>query len=368
MGRVNGISCNGAGANPRHYDDVEVQAALDNLPAEGGTLYLEGTLTFSKTVSRAINDVTIRGGGLCTRINLDGATPVFDCTGLDGWRFEDFDTDAGGITTTSATSLLIAYWLDGVLQQTYTAGTSLNPTTDGSYKFDFADSATPRMTWDANDRNYYDRTGNRWGWQIGGIDTMLIYADRIFFGLTVCQELRARTTPTTPSSGLGRFFGKTVGGRTLPHWIDEGGTEIDLGGAVFTEVRSFTETAEAGTYTATVVLPAGATVLDVRWSNQALWTAATSATLDVGDGDDPDGYFDAVDLQAAPIADVNGAGGISSFLKDTGAGLYSGLTKYSASAQTITATVVTVGATGSAGRSRLRVLWSIAPVTAATKA
>jgi len=113
MGRVNGISCNGAGANPRHYDDVEVQAALDNLPAEGGTLYLEGTLTFSSTVSRAIDNVTILGQGLTTRINFDGANPVFSAGSQDGWVFRDFDTDAGGVDVASATNSAVEFWKDG---------------------------------------------------------------------------------------------------------------------------------------------------------------------------------------------------------------------------------------------------------------
>lgn len=133
-------------------------------------------------------------------------------------------------------------------------------------------------------------------------------------------------------------------------------------------IYSFTETAGAGTYTANYGFPPGSTILDVRWSNQAVWTAATSATLNVGDDDDPDAYFDAVDVKAAPIADVNGAGGISSFLGDTGAGLYAKLTKYSSALKSITATVVTVGATGNAGRSRLTILYCGGPGYPAEKA
>ena len=36
---------------------------------------------------------------------------------------------------------------------------------------------------------------------------------------------------------------------------------------------SFTETTGAGTYTGTVAIPAGATVLDVIWRNTVLWAA-----------------------------------------------------------------------------------------------
>jgi len=166
------------------------------------------------------------------------------------------------------------------------------------------------------------------------------------------------------------------------------------------EHRMFIEMAGAGTYTATINLPAHATVLDVRFSNSALWTADVSATLNVGDADDPDGYFSGVDLKTTPAASVHGAGGISSFLggvgaetytptnvttdrafdanntsldeiadvlgtllndlkKTTGAGAYAGLSKYSSNYQTITATIVTVGATGAAGRSRLTVIYAV---------
>jgi hypothetical protein len=139
-----------------------------------------------------------------------------------------------------------------------------------------------------------------------------------------------------------------------------------LSSGVLTEVRTFIQTAGAGVYTAIVEIPSECMVLDVRWMNDALWGAATSATLNVGDADDVDGYFAAVDLKAAPIANVNGAGGISCFLKDTGAGAYAGLTKYSSSLLVITATVTVVG-TGTGGKSWLTVLYTVGPNVAATK-
>ena len=143
----------------------------------------------------------------------------------------------------------------------------------------------------------------------------------------------------------------------------------DTGGLVIVEERSFTETTGAGTYTATVAIPAGASVLDVIWDNTVLWTAATSATLNVGDGDDSDGYITGVDVKAAPAADVNGAGGISSKGEDTGTGAYKGLVKKYSTGGTITATVVTIGASGNAGRSKLFVIYALpASVIAAIKA
>jgi hypothetical protein len=79
--------------------------------------------------------------------------------------------------------------------------------------------------------------------------------------------------------------------------------------------RTFAETSGSGTYTATVVVPAGATVQDVIWRNTVLWTNAASASLIVGDDDDDNGYIEATNLKAVPVADTNGAGaGLSSRL------------------------------------------------------
>ena len=57
----------------------------------------------------------------------------------------------------------------------------------------------------------------------------------------------------------------------------------------------------AGTYTGTVVLPAGAVLIDVIVHAEALWAAGTSATLIVGDTVDDDGIFTAVNLKATDL-------------------------------------------------------------------
>ena len=57
-----------------------------------------------------------------------------------------------------------------------------------------------------------------------------------------------------------------------------------------TEIRCaevlFTETTGAGTYTGTISLPAGSTLIDIQVQSTALWDTATSATMIVGDADD----------------------------------------------------------------------------------
>ena len=133
---------------------------------------------------------------------------------------------------------------------------------------------------------------------------------------------------------------------------------------------TFTETAAAGTFTATIALPAGATLIDVIVNAVALWTSQTSATMIVGDGTDPDGYFTAVDMKATDLL----AGESISFAQAGGkAGAYIAGSqvspRYSATARSVIGVITKVGTTGTAGRTRMVVLWAAAPVqTAATYA
>jgi hypothetical protein len=129
----------------------------------------------------------------------------------------------------------------------------------------------------------------------------------------------------------------------------------------------------AGTYTADFVLPAGSTVIDIIVEAEALWTAATSAVIDVGNTGDPDGYFSAVNLKATDLlagqsislgsTQVNGGDGAAYVIVGTSTHLTRG---YSASAQTISAVVTSVGA-GTAGRTRVTVLYAVANATTITQ-
>lgn len=120
----------------------------------------------------------------------------------------------------------------------------------------------------------------------------------------------------------------------------------------------------AGTYTADFVLPAGSTLVDIIIEGEALWTAATSASLEIGDSADPDGYWTAVDLKATDLLAGESLSLASNQLRgSTEIGAYGTVgtstqlnRRYSASERTITATVVSVGA-GTAGRTRITVLY-----------
>ena len=142
-----------------------------------------------------------------------------------------------------------------------------------------------------------------------------------------------------------------------------------LAGPVIAEELRFQETAGAGTYTASVLLDAGTTLLDIIVNGVALWTATTSATLIVGDGDNDDGFFEATDLKATDLL----AGQSISFAFAGGkAGAYLANShvspRYTGNGRTITAKVTTVGAAGDAGRTRVLVVYARMEAAKATDA
>lgn len=87
-------------------DNVQFQAALDALPANGGKLHvLGGQYTFTSTVTRAIGNVIIEGVGYSTYFTYNGATALFICGG-NNWVFQDIRFDAGGIDENGHTDVI----------------------------------------------------------------------------------------------------------------------------------------------------------------------------------------------------------------------------------------------------------------------
>lgn len=131
--------------------------------------------------------------------------------------------------------------------------------------------------------------------------------------------------------------------------------------------RTFTETATAGVYTGSVTVPAGASILDIIVNAVALWDTGTSATMKVGDATDDDGYYTAVNLKAT---DLLAGESISFALAGGKAGAYIANSqvspRYLGTARVISGIITTVG-TGTAGRTRMTVIYS-APVTDDTAA
>ena len=134
---------------------------------------------------------------------------------------------------------------------------------------------------------------------------------------------------------------------------------------VVVEEVSFTETG-AGVYTGTIAVPAGSQILDVAVHGIALWDAATSASLIVGDGADDNGFFTATDLKATDLL----AGEANNFEHPGGkAGVYIAPEQrvlYSSAARNVIGVATSVGA-GTAGRTRLVVTYANPTAVAATK-
>jgi len=140
---------------------------------------------------------------------------------------------------------------------------------------------------------------------------------------------------------------------------------------IVAEERTFTETTGAGTYTGSITVPAGATILDIQIRSTAVWTATTTALMDVGDVADPNGWYAAIDLKATDllvgeVIRFESTGGKEGAYLVVLSGLQS--TSYLGTARVITGTVVTVGAAGNAGRTRMLVTYVLPTAVAATKA
>ena len=132
----------------------------------------------------------------------------------------------------------------------------------------------------------------------------------------------------------------------------------------------FTETTGAGTYSGSVTVPAGGLVHNIRVGSSALWTATTSALMDVGDAGDPDGWFTQINLKATDLL-VGEEINFENFGGKQGAYLVAAsgtrTNAYSTAERVISGIVVTVGAAGNAGRTYMEVIYSVPTAAAATK-
>lgn len=203
--------------------------------------------------------------------------------------------------------------------------------------------------------------------------TTLVSQNRIFYGLSSDTKPAAHTIPG--EGGEGALFYETNTGTVYAFvggsWVTVAPNTPALSivaGVVAAEV-TFTETAGAGTYTGSVAVPAGATLLDVIVNGVALWDNDGAVTMKVGDGSDDDGYFTGVNLKATDLL----AGESISFAQAGGkAGAYIANNqvspRYAAGARTISGIVTAASTNGSAGRTRMVVVYALTTPSAATKA
>ncbi len=162
-------------------------------------------------------------------------------------------------------------------------------------------------------------------------------------------------------SWLSRFLENTTETLKIPN-------PVELKGVLLAKEVTFTETTNAGVYTGSVTIPAGSTLVDIQVQSTVLWTAAASATMKVGDVADADGFYIGIDLEAtdllvAEVIRFGSTGGKEGAYIVTATGE---LNSYSASERKIIGVVTTVGATGSAGRTRMLVMW-ITPIPTSAK-
>lgn len=141
-------------------------------------------------------------------------------------------------------------------------------------------------------------------------------------------------------------------------------TKIESQSVLFTE-------AGAGTYTGTVALPAGAVVVDIIVHAIALWAAATSAEMIVGDAVDYNGFFTGVDLKATDLLAAESisfaqTGGLEFADLDAPAAGAHVRRRYLATARNIIGKVVSVGA-GTTGRTLMTVVYTVPVPAAAVK-
>jgi hypothetical protein len=128
----------------------------------------------------------------------------------------------------------------------------------------------------------------------------------------------------------------------------------------------------AGTYQADFSIPAGATIIDIIVEAVAVWAAATSALLDIGDSGAAQGWLAALNVKTTPAAGNSfsiastqtryGAGG-SYVTAATSTSITRG---WSASPRTITAKIVSTGA-GATGNTRVTVVYAVGNETVVTQ-
>ncbi len=170
---------------------------------------------------------------------------------------------------------------------------------------------------------------------------------------------------------------QTLTGKTLTAPVLTAPAGATSTGVVITKSGIITELTGSATYTITVAVPAGAFIHDIRVTNQALWTAGTSATLKVGDTADDDGYFingnmKATDLVLGEVLSVVNSslwGGLEGAYLVAATGQRgpqaTNFGLYYAAGSNITFAVVKVGS-GTAGRTAVSVTYSVGEVLAQT--
>ena len=204
---------------------------------------------------------------------------------------------------------------------------------------------------------------------ITGVDTLcMVAAGAITQYAEVYEAASGKISATVTGKRLGIALEAASGDGSLIEVLPLGDSSAN---GVVSEERYFTEENGKTSHTGSVVVPAGASILEIMVQNVVLWNDGTSATLKVGDGTDDDGFYTGVNLKATDLT----AGQTLTFAKTGGkeGAYFSGSAThidglYSASARTISGIVTAAGGNGTAGRTRLVVTYALPNSVAATAA
>ena len=152
-------------------------------------------------------------------------------------------------------------------------------------------------------------------------------------------------------------------------------------GIIFSKTVLFTEDATHTTHTGTVVVPAGATLLDIYVVPEVLWANTGGvAGLTVGDAGSASGWFTNINLKATDLilgerlqaSNANNWGGVNGAYLTTAGRFGQQSTNmiggYCPTAYSVIGVVTTVAPASTAGRTRMTVTWTlgqaVAPVLA----
>lgn len=125
-------------------------------------------------------------------------------------------------------------------------------------------------------------------------------------------DLSGWRTPSSGSWGAASFANMTLTGATLttatldtptittPNITSPTVTGADAHGILITKVCNITENATNTTYTCTIPIPATAVIEDIQVIGRTLWNGA-SASMNVGDTADENGYFDTINLKSSDL-------------------------------------------------------------------
>lgn len=189
--------------------------------------------------------------------------------------------------------------------------------------------------------------------------------------------LSGSVTGTYTLAGTPTFTSPTINTPTVASPVITG----DAGsGIIFSKTVLFTEDATSLTHTGTVVIPAGATLIDIIVVPQVLWTGGT-VTWTCGDANSANGWFTATNLKATDLilgerlqaAEATRWGGVNGTYLVSATGRFGQQSTnmiggYCPTAYSVIGVVTVITPATTAGRLRMTVLWSlgqaIAPVLA----